>query len=390
MPKKLTSEALHFLKPNELGGSYTDQQLRQMGFRQSSNGSWYIDQRAWQQIVNKQKAKDSTEVAVKSLLERVSSQLWHYTSIWSALQIMESGRIELTSLLGSRHEISLGVPRGYHYYLSTTRTTTGGYHGIVGSTGVLLELNGDWFNQRMPGHAVDYWQDRGYDPLKLSYRSHEAEDRVFSRSASIGLDAITAVHVLVTADTEPERRAIARRLVIAVKKRNIPVYVYDDKKTWRRTDRRHSVRPDYLKGPYMVRGRGSGHRGYLMPWMELIFGRNRDALSKRAQSILYSLAYHWDRGETVQGLSTDPIQCKKTRLWPGSWPGHKNYQLYDRPSSRQSRRFGSFRVQKMASRQTSASERSHPKHTVSCEPGCRHRFQRSPAVEEFGTTGIRS
>jgi len=44
-----------YLRPGELRGSYTDQQLRQLGFRQTEKGQWHIDQSQWDQLVaNKQ------------------------------------------------------------------------------------------------------------------------------------------------------------------------------------------------------------------------------------------------------------------------------------------------------------------------------------------------
>lgn len=42
---------LKFLRPGELKGSYTDSQLRQLGFRQARNGSWFIAQHKWEQLV---------------------------------------------------------------------------------------------------------------------------------------------------------------------------------------------------------------------------------------------------------------------------------------------------------------------------------------------------
>jgi hypothetical protein len=42
---------LKFLKPGELRGSYTNQQLKSMGFRQAANGSWYIRKDLWNKLV---------------------------------------------------------------------------------------------------------------------------------------------------------------------------------------------------------------------------------------------------------------------------------------------------------------------------------------------------
>ena len=42
---------LKFLKPGELRGSYTDQQLRNLGFKQARNKSWFIPQTRWDYLV---------------------------------------------------------------------------------------------------------------------------------------------------------------------------------------------------------------------------------------------------------------------------------------------------------------------------------------------------
>lgn len=57
--KEFVIEALHFVRPGELRGSYSDQQMLAMGFRRAQNGSWYIDQRRWDQLVSSGKLKES-------------------------------------------------------------------------------------------------------------------------------------------------------------------------------------------------------------------------------------------------------------------------------------------------------------------------------------------
>ena len=46
-----TGPELKFLKPGELRGSYTDQQLRSLGFKQATNGKWYIRKNLWNKLV---------------------------------------------------------------------------------------------------------------------------------------------------------------------------------------------------------------------------------------------------------------------------------------------------------------------------------------------------
>lgn len=48
---------LKFLKPGELTGSYTRQQMLDMGFKISVNGSWYIPYSKWRALVASGKIK---------------------------------------------------------------------------------------------------------------------------------------------------------------------------------------------------------------------------------------------------------------------------------------------------------------------------------------------
>jgi len=47
-----TGPQMKFLRPGELSGSYSPQQMQAMGFKQSSNGSWYIPMNMWQRLVS--------------------------------------------------------------------------------------------------------------------------------------------------------------------------------------------------------------------------------------------------------------------------------------------------------------------------------------------------
>lgn len=59
--------AIKFLKPNELRGSYTDQQLFDMGFRKTNKGQWYIKSYLWHKLVNSGKLKESEILNKKTL-----------------------------------------------------------------------------------------------------------------------------------------------------------------------------------------------------------------------------------------------------------------------------------------------------------------------------------
>lgn len=60
-PVQELGEALHFLRPGELRGSYTDQDLIRMGFRRASNGAWYMDQARWERLVASGRLREQEE-----------------------------------------------------------------------------------------------------------------------------------------------------------------------------------------------------------------------------------------------------------------------------------------------------------------------------------------
>jgi hypothetical protein len=57
--QEFVTEALHFVRPGELRGSYSDREMLAMGFRQAQNGAWYIDQRRWDQLVQSGQLKEN-------------------------------------------------------------------------------------------------------------------------------------------------------------------------------------------------------------------------------------------------------------------------------------------------------------------------------------------
>jgi len=52
MAEAYTGPPMKFLRPGELSGSYSPQQMQAMGFKQSANGSWYIPMNMWQRLVS--------------------------------------------------------------------------------------------------------------------------------------------------------------------------------------------------------------------------------------------------------------------------------------------------------------------------------------------------
>lgn len=252
------------------------------------------------------------------ITESLSRIVFHYTGIRPALQILRSGNFELGSTLGSVEEQY--APKGHPYFLSTTRTRRGGYHEYVGSSAVLFQLNGDWFNNRYISKPVDYWLNR--DPKSGSHRPHEAEDRVYSKEPTIPIGGVTAIYVYISPEAEDNIRAYARHALIAAKRLGIETYFYTDEEAWRNFDKRPEKLGDVtvLRGQERTGGYTSTHPGYLLPWIELLHTKDKSQLSKRADRIRYDLQYTYNKEESARSLNNDLSNARK----PGSGPDRKH------------------------------------------------------------------
>jgi hypothetical protein len=251
------------------------------------------------------------------LVERISNRVFHYTRVNTAVQILKSGQFELSHVLGSGWEERY-APKNHPYFLSTTRTRLGGYHDYVGQDAVLLELDGDFYNQHYPGRAVDYWGNR--NPTQDHHKAHEAEDRIFSRDSTIPA-AIRVIDLYISPTADSGARARGRQLVILAKKSNIPINIFNDQEAWRLRDTRKPAELSQLKGADSARGYVSSRRGgYLKPWMELMQAKQQDQLSKDADKKRYALMYTYDRQQLTQSLSVDLSNARK----PGPDPDRQN------------------------------------------------------------------
>ena len=255
--------------------------------------------------------------ATEFLIERISSRVFHYTRVTTALKILQSGKFELSHTLGTSWEAQF-APQGYPYFLSTTRTRHGGYHGWLGQDAVLFELDGDFYNQRYPGKAVDYWNNR--DPAKDHHKAHEAEDRIFSKEAAIPA-AIRAIDLYIAPDADDAARARTRQVIILAKKAGIPVNLFNDQEAWRMRDTRKLGDVSQLTGQDPARGYVSSRRGgYLKPWMELMQAKTKAQLSKDADRRRYDLQYTYDKQGLTKSLAVDLSNARK----PGPDPDRNN------------------------------------------------------------------
>lgn len=229
--------------------------------------------------------------------ERASSVVYHYTSFIPARNILSTGNFELTSSLGSVEQQY--APKGYSYFLSTTRTRRGGYHtNSLGRYGVLFVLNGDWYNRHYKAASVDYYQDRNPMNTAASGRSSEAEDRIFSKEPTMSIGGVKEIHVLVgqgTTSATDSVKARARQILILAKKQNIPAYFYTDMTAWLNFDKRNLGDVSLLTGKEDIASvnslNKSTHKGYLYPWIEVMSAKNKNQLSTKAREIWYNLTF---------------------------------------------------------------------------------------------------
>lgn len=247
--------------------------------------------------------------ATEFIAEGLSSVVYHYTSLRVGKKIVESGEFQLSSAPGSVEQQY--APKGYPYFLSTSRSRRGGYHtNVLGYSGVLFVLDGRWYNRHYKAGPLDYWQERG---TMFPGRSSEAEDRIFSKDPNISIGGVTAVHVYVNdkQDVTAATKAAARQLLILAKKRGIPTYFYNDPVAWVNFDQRNPGDITMLTGQEYVGARTTTHKGYLNPWVELIFAKNESQLDKKANELRRSLMYSYDAGQAAQGLATDLGNARK-------------------------------------------------------------------------------
>jgi hypothetical protein len=260
------------------------------------------------------------------LSEGLSSIVYHYTSLHSAVSILQSGKFELSSTVGSVEEE--WAPRGYHYFMSTTRTKFGGFHDYAGNGGVMFNLDGEWYNNHYPAGPVDYWGNRD---VSKTGRASESEDRIFSKTPSIPINGVTAVHVYVKPMDEKERQnwgtgypAMARKALLLAKKQGIPAYLYEDEASWKRqspngrveiTKRETLSGPDLYKSP-SNRRRMRTRTNWFEPWFQLINLDDTKKLGKKASSFAYDLSYDnsYYSDSMIKSLKNDLANARK----PGS------------------------------------------------------------------------
>lgn len=248
-----------------------------------------------------------------ALTEAATAIVYHYCSVTAAVNILTSGNFQLSSVTGNKSEERY-APKGYPYFLSTTRSRVGDYHRYAGSSAVMFVLDGNWLNQRYRTRPIDYW-DRAWQHSGGD-RTRESEDRVFSKTPDIPIDGVIGIHVLLK-EQDANRSPQVRTILITAKKRGIPAYLYTNEKAWRLQNTRKAVSPaaaaELLKGQQQKGYTPSRPPTmYLEPWLELIYKNNKADLSPRADKLRYDLVYYGSRYPNKDsGLGNEMSNARK-------------------------------------------------------------------------------
>jgi GNAT superfamily N-acetyltransferase/predicted nucleotidyltransferase len=251
--------------------------------------------------------------AEEFLVEGATSVLYHYAGITAARDILRDGAFKLSSTTGNSSEAGY-APRGYQYFLSTTRSRVGDYHRYVGSGAAMFVLDGAWLGQRYPVKPIDYWE-RAWQ--HSPDRTRESEDRVFSQDNTIPIACVRGLHVLMKEQSEV-RSPATREMLILAKQRKIPAYLYMDETAWRLQDTRRAVSiqqaADVLRGPKPT-PRSYRSRNFLEEILEMIFKKHKSELTDGAQKRVRNLLIYGSRHPTEDdGLGVDMSNARK----PGS------------------------------------------------------------------------
>lgn len=246
------------------------------------------------------------------LTERVSSKIFHYTSVHNAYKIMTSQAFRLSAAGGTQVERDL--QKGKLYYLSTARSPSADYTiSNSGYFGAVFNLNGDWFNQRHKGAPVDYWERMWWDQeagKTQGGRTSEQEDRILSDQPVIKMgaqitQAIESIHVLAKDQSDGDRfGGVIRGLLLEAKKLRIPIYLYADKNAFlvQNTAKAMSVQEykNFLSAKRPVPFRSHyATRDDFKKWRELYFKSELPQLSKEARDELYNISNYSDRGSVL-------------------------------------------------------------------------------------------
>jgi hypothetical protein len=250
-------------------------------------------------------------------------ELYHFTNTSDAVKILTTGKIKLTTNLGT------GSDQGATpYYFSMTRSKIGHYH-VDNPQGTVLVLDPDYLTKYGKVQPLDYW---GREFRKVAPKQNEMEERLWSHKQFVSLPSpptklIKAMHVLVNPNDSWGGRFHynVRRLWIKAKQNHIPFFFYNNQKAWALQDTRRAIPFEQaipqLTGPEVLPS-GWARSKHFKVYLELYHAKSKDKLSKRAKQILQQSRpgsfYNRDAitslETTIHNMKTEPDVDKLVKL----------------------------------------------------------------------------
>jgi hypothetical protein len=171
------------------------------------------------------------------LNEGLSDILYHFTYIRNLVNILKQNEFHASTNIGSPSD--LNTSRGKFFFFSATRSRGGeGKVAGYGRSPVKIVLDGKKLNQRYKGFPVDYWQYSSKESDwsdKADYinalKSKELEDRIVLDKPTIpnASDYIIEIHVSIESGGKMYKDELDE-LMSYVKKNNIPIYFYTERR----------------------------------------------------------------------------------------------------------------------------------------------------------------
>jgi hypothetical protein len=163
----------------------------------------------------------------KHIIERISSVVYHSTDDVCLMGILRDNYFRLSDAPSDQ----MMNPPDKPYSFCVSRSRRNSYRTVYSN--VLLELDGDKFNNRYSGHAVDWQyqhQSKDYSRGHDIYHRVEAEDRVFSYTNNIpdACSYIKAIYIYLGPYTmQSLQKERVRQGYLDALDKGLPVYVYD-------------------------------------------------------------------------------------------------------------------------------------------------------------------
>lgn len=168
--------------------------------------------------------------------ESISRVVYHFTDIFSLIEILKDDRFCLSTTFGG--DMEKKSPKRFFLSVTRQRSAESGYAYLM-DLNVRITLDGDKLNQRYKGKPVDFFSDLGIgkesyyksSPIPSVQTSTESEDRIYSDTPTIEniWKYIKRIDILYNnSDTEVKPAIISNIL----RKYDIgnKIFVYDNRK----------------------------------------------------------------------------------------------------------------------------------------------------------------